>query len=77
MQEINAYSTQVGNHDSVIDGILVKGLPTLLTFVATKAERNSLTNKSPDLIVLTRDFANIWLWDANGSGSWVTIKETE
>ena len=77
MQEINAYSTQVGNHDSVIDGALVKGLPTLLTFVATKAERNLLTNKSPDLIVLTRDFANIWLWDANGSGSWVTIKEAE
>lgn len=76
MQEINAYSTQVGNHDSVIDGVLIKGLPTLLTFVADKTERNSLTNKAPDLIVLTRDFANIWLWDANGNGSWVTIKES-
>ena len=77
MEEIQAYSTQVGNHDSVIDGKLVKGLPTLLTFVANKAERNTLANKAADLIVLTRDFANIWLWDANGTGAWVTIKEAE
>lgn len=76
MEEVQAYSTQVGNHDSVINNQLIKGLPTLFVFVADKTERNKLTDKAPDLIVLTRDFANIWLWDANGNGNWVTIKES-
>lgn len=63
---------ELGMHDAVVNGNLIRAIPTRLIFVANSTERDTLTNIAPGTVVATYGCGNVW--QKSGDGTWATIK---
>lgn len=79
MIELPASNKTLEIHDAVVDGQLLRNIPTRLIFVANKTERNALTNIEAGTFVLTFDLSNVWIRNGNvsatGDNAYESIKE--
>lgn len=79
MIELPASNKTLEIHDAVVNGILLRNIPTRLIFVANKTERNALENIEAGTFVLTFDLSNVWIRNGNvsatGDNAYESIKE--
>lgn len=80
MNELLASNKTLEIHDAVVNGQLLRNIPTRLIFVANKTERdNSLGNIEAGTFVLTFDLSNVWIRNgdtsATGDNAYESIKE--
>lgn len=79
MVELSASNKTLEIHDAVVNGRLLRNIPTRLIFVANKTERNALTNIEAGSFVLTFDLSNVWIRNGNvgatGDNAYESIKE--
>lgn len=79
MIELPASNKTLEIHDAVVNGQLLRNIPTRLIFVANKTERNALTNIEAGTFVLTFDLSNVWIRNGNvsatGDNAYESIKE--
>lgn len=79
MVELPASNKTLEIHDAVVNGQLLRNIPTRLIFVANKTERNALTNIEAGTFVLTFDLSNVWIRNGNviatGDNAYESIKE--
>lgn len=79
MTELPASNKTLEIHDAVVNGQLLRNIPTRLIFVANKTERNALTNIEAGTFVLTFDLSNVWIRNgsvnATGDNAYESIKE--
>lgn len=79
MIELPASNKTLEIHDAVVNGQLLRNIPTRLIFVANKTERNALTNIEAGTFVLTFDLRNVWIRNGNvgatGDNAYESIKE--
>ena len=68
-------SLNLGIADAVAGGVLMKGVPLTLTFVADDTERDTLENILPGQIVATYGLGTVW--QKSGDGTWIAIKGGE
>ena len=61
-----------GMHDAVVNGELVRDIPTRMIFVANSTERDALTNVAAGTFVATYGLEHIW--QRKGDGTWATIR---
>ena len=73
MNTVNSNSTKADTHSSVVNGVLISGIPTDIIFVDSVSERDALENVQPDTFVALRGLSTIWQYNANGSGSWTVV----
>lgn len=64
---------QWGMHDAVVNGELVRDIPTRLVFVADSTERDALENVLPGQFVATYGMG--YVWQKKGDGTWAAVKE--
>ena len=64
---------QIGMHDAVVSGELVRNIPTRLVFVKNETERNGLEGILAGTFVVT--FGIDYIWQKDGDGNWKTIRE--
>lgn len=50
---------ELGMHDAVVSGNLIRAIPTRLIFVANSTERDTLTNIAPGTVVATYGCGNV------------------
>lgn len=65
-------NNELGMHDAVVGGKLVRAIPTRLIFVADSTERDALESVDAGQIVATYGCGNVW--QKKGDGTWATIK---
>lgn len=66
-------NNELGMHDAVVGGKLVRAIPTRLIFVADSNERdNAIGSVDAGTIVATYGCGNVW--QKKGDGTWATIK---
>lgn len=79
MIELPASNKTLEVHDAVVNGKLLRNIPTRLIFVANKTERNALTNIEAGTFVLTFDLKNVWIRNGDvgaiGDNAYDSIKE--
>lgn len=79
MVELPASNKTLEIHDAVVNGQLLRNIPTRLIFVANKTERNALTNIEAGTFVLTFDLSSVWIRNgsvsATGDNAYESIKE--
>lgn len=79
MVELPASNKTLEIHDAVVDGRLLRNIPTRLIFVANKTERNALENIEAGTFVLTFDLSNVWIRNgdvsATGDNAYEAVKE--
>lgn len=61
-----------GMHDAVVNGELVRDIPTRLIFVADSTERDLLPDIFSGTFVATYGLSHVW--QRKGDGTWATIK---
>ena len=78
MIELPASNKTLEIHDAVVNGQLLRNIPTRVIFVANKTERNALENIEAGTFVLTYDVKNVWVRngaaDATGDNAYSSIK---
>lgn len=62
-----------GMHDAVVDGELVRDIPTRMIFVTNSTERDALENLAAGTFVAVYGLGTIWQRKADGT--WATVKE--
>ena len=79
MIELSASNKTLEVHDAVVNGKLLRNIPTRVIFVANKTERNALEDIEAGTCVLTFDLKNIWIRNgdvgATGNNAYESIKE--
>lgn len=79
MIELPASNKTLEVHDAVVNGQLLRNIPTRIIFVANKTERNALENIEAGTFILTFDLRNIWIRNgdvgATGNNAYDSIKE--
>lgn len=79
MIELPASNKTLEIHDAVVNGQLLRNIPTRLIFVANKTERNALKNIEAGTFVLTFDLSNVWIRNGNvsatGDNAYESIKD--
>ena len=78
MIELPASNKTLEIHDAVVNGQLLRNIPTRVIFVANKTERNALGHIEAGTFVLTYDVKNVWVRngvaDATGDSAYSSIK---
>jgi hypothetical protein len=79
MIELPASNKTLEIHDAVVNGQLLRNIPTRVIFVSNKTERNALENIEAGTIVLTFNLNNIWIRNGSvnttGDNAYDVIKE--
>lgn len=79
MIELRASNKTLEIHDAMVNGQLLRNIPTRVIFVANKTERNALENLEAGTFVLTYNLQNVWVRNggvnATGDNAYDSIKE--
>lgn len=79
MVELRVSNQTLEIHDAMVNGQLLRNIPTRVIFVANKAERDTLENIHAGTFVLTYNLENIWVRNGNvnatGDNAYDSVKE--
>lgn len=60
----------IGVHNAVVDGVLLKGIETTITFIPQESDLDLITDVEPGDLAATYGMSSLWHW--NGT-EWLEV----